>query len=270
MAYLSWPRPPELDGALWFRQFLHALRPEAITVSARADLPPPYDPKRWLATAGWPEIESWGRGTSEAPLEAVRRRMPAHWVLLGTREGPDVLGALSAEVGDLQIRLETDPLDLEPLEAALQALPDDREYTFVFVAHGPAIHTVLRALHASAGLRDRTLAVVSVAGVLQGAHGGLTEADVDGWMAKHFGHRAFETEMDHPVPFFALRWDDGSGGAHGLTAQTTRFPEPITQRFVRESIDIVDLGGLPHEADPVWVARALVALVGCWVISRRG
>lgn len=299
IAVLSWPRPPDVDGEFWFRRILVVLLrgeveaaggdraafesavfeqvplPDGSTADSvqdpaydvllgdPVDLPLAYDPKRWLATAGWDDLADWGAGRSRAVPEAILRRLPVHWVLLGPAGGSDTLDAFAERVGEQQIRIDADGLAVEQLEAAFIALPDDREYSFVFVGEGPGIQTALRALHASQGLRDRTVAVLSVDGLLGGAGGELTEADVDGWLAAHFSHRAFETEMDHPVPFFALRWSGSDPG-------TTRFPRPLEEPLVRDAIETVDLGALPRGADPHRVAKASMTLVACWALSRRG
>ncbi|MCB9669478.1 MAG: hypothetical protein H6734_08415 [Alphaproteobacteria bacterium] len=299
---LHWPRPPDLDAPRWFRLMLALLlrgeveasggtpedwqaaverwvpwkgaRPDDLShhplLVDPVDLPRAYDLRRWLGTAGWEELAGWGAGTSAAVPEAVGRRLPVIWMLVGEAPGPDLLGALASVVGEV-LRVPYDGPDVRAMQAALDGLPDDADPRFVLVGAGPGIQAVLRGLHANEGFRDRVLAVVSVAGVLRGAHQGLSEADVDGWMAEHFTQRELDVEIDTRVPYAALQWIDADGnGAFGLPVRDATFPEPRGEPMVRESIDAIDLGPLPVDSDPVRVARALVTFVACWVTSRQG
>jgi hypothetical protein len=275
--YLSRPRPPALDAALWFKMLLANVLvgrvesadgdAEAWRAAVEAQVPAPsdveperllawpgdtlgraYDPKTWTTQHDWADVNAIGRGES-ALLETLVRRTRATWVLVGDDEGPAVLDALEGRVDAVRAEATVDALvaTLERYADASRQLPSS--LVLVFVASGAAIRPVLELLHGERGVRDLTAAVV-------GVHPSLDAA----WMAEHFVQRAMDREKDVPTDFLALQWDDGD-------ASLARFPQPDSELYVRDHVMAHDLGVLPRSSDPTLVADALALLVGLWLLA---
>jgi hypothetical protein len=270
-----------------------------------SELGPEHDPAvRIRGDVDWEAVAVSARG--EGPLdEALAGASTATWVLLpgGPEGAPDLLGALAAVLGERAEWHRTDdpppatgpiPESLEGdiagrrggdvafarrvmnLLATLDALAPAYEDRLVIVASGAAVHLVLEALRASAPLRDRIEAVVSVHGIvggLDGIEGPLAWTRATPWLDAHFRHDALDLEAGHRVPFFALQWldrDHAPPGALGIPLERARFPEPTDPDSRRPAVEPVDLGPLPLDPDlPLdLVARALRGVVTAWGTAR--
>lgn len=242
------------------------------------DLGPVYDPSRWLGPgATWDDLAAWGADGAAFP-EALARAVDARWLLVGGRDrgAPDVGPVLASLTGARVVPWE-EPLDAltDRVEAAVEEMAGAPGSRLVLVAVGEGIHAVLRALARDPGGRDRTLAVLSVGGVVQGtdedAPWGRAVA-VD-WLGANFTHEALDTEDLRLTPWLALQWLDREAsppGFAGVSLGAQRFPEPGQGQTRERYVEPHDLGPLVVRDDlPVdVVARALVALVGAVVRAR--
>ena len=127
----------------------------------------------------------------------------------------------------------------------LTALLSARESRVVLVGQGLAAQEWTELLHAEEGLRDRTLAVVGVQGLL----------DVD-WMSREFSHNAMDTELERLTPYFQLEFL-GDGPAPG-------WLQPDVPPSERVSVDAVDLGPLACKRaempDSFWALALVLTL----------
>lgn len=220
-----------------------------------------YDPSTVLGPgATWDALMDWGKGASQAFPEALRRR-DLTWVLVGEEgEAP----AVSTSLQDLVPR-SIRVADPAGFEAEMLRYTDDLQIRFVVVAAGEAIREVLKQLVALPGLRDRTLAVLA----LGGAIGGPERTD---WMEANFTHHKLDTETARTTAYLALQWLDRSAdppGAFGLPLAHARFPPAKLEAMTEEKAQVVDLGPLPADSDPVLVAQGLWAFVTAWVETHR-
>jgi len=249
-------------------------------VSDPAELGAAYDPATAMGPdASWDAVAAWGEAPGSAAAEALRaaiaRSLPARWVLVGgTGAVPSVLDALAEAVPTEVSRIDGSE-GPDAVMDALDALVD--ETPLVLVGEDVGTTWILAALPEHALLRERTLAVVSVGGVIGG------RSDVDGgplsfvarrdWLAAHFRMKALETDVVRLTPYFAVQWLDPAvvpPGIAGLPLESMRFPEPPEDASA-STVEVVDLG--PLYADPEspvdLVARALVVTVAAWVANRR-
>ncbi len=160
---------------------------------------------------------------------------------------------------------------VQSARAAISAVGERPDVRFVLVAEGRAVHVLLRLLAAHPGLRDRTLAVVSIGGTLAGlpdVDGVLGARSVEDWMGRWFGHDTLGTDAIRATPYLSMQWLDPQR-ADDLASG--RFPEPVGAPGVPEAVDVQDLGALWADPDVprVQVARALIGVVGGLVLSRR-
>jgi hypothetical protein len=183
------------------------------------------DPRLRLgAECGWTEVAGW----TDATRSAVARRVEN--VRIVWFEPPPVMVD----------GLETTVLDAVDLEA-LDRLLTRADTRLILAAHARA-DAVLRLLHDAHGLRDRLRAVLLVAPTLDAE-----------WLATHFTHAAFDTELNRQVPYVTLR--------AGPDADAQRLPDPPTPPTGRRAIQVVDLGVLPADRlGDASVGRALAAL----------
>ncbi len=189
----------------------------------------------------------------EADWEGLRRRL-AHtrWVVV---EAPRLAEVLAAVLGPDRV-VQAEAVDAEGLgEAAPAWLPETADRV-VWLAAGAGAERVARALHASPGLRDRTRAVVAVAGRLGG--------EARAWLDAHFDHAAFDTELSRTTPWFHLGFVDaghGELGEPGLALRDTAWPRPADPDNGRFALETVDLGVLPGrwaDTEPELLGRALL------------
>lgn len=248
-----------------------------------ADLGPAYDPAAALPGGdGWEALAAWGRG-DPGFLERLIRRFPARWVLVDGREarrvGPGLLDALDGLLDDT-VRVPWRDLPVRDavsaLLADLRAQLSSRDARLVLAAEEAGIALVLRALAEAPDVRDQVHAVLSVGGVIggrPGEEGPFGEAEAADWLGAHFGQEALDTEVVRLTPYLAVQWLDRQApvpGAGDLPLAAQRFPDPREDATV-DTIEVVDLGPLPvdPELPREQVAKALVTVVTCWVLSRR-
>lgn len=255
---------------------------DPVAVDARLDDPaelgPAYDPDA-LVGAGWDALAAWGAG-DPAFLQALRRRYRARWVLVEGRSEPVLIGALQDVLSEEATRIQWAGGELGEAEAdllaeRLRALLPSRDARLMLVAEEAGVAWVLRALAAAADLRDQVDAVLSVGGIiggLPGVPGPLGERDAEDWLGAHFNQAGLDTEVVRLTPYLSVQWLDRQApviGVGELPIAAQRFPVPPDDAV--ETIEAVDLGVLPvdPELPSAQVARALVATVACWVLSRR-
>jgi hypothetical protein len=245
-----------------------------------ADLGESYDPARTVAPAvSWEAIAAWGGG-DPAVQEWLGIQTELTWVLVGGRSDglalPSILQALATDLGEKAIVVPVDHADEEGGRAAVgDAAADVLEtaaHRVIFVGEEAGIQFILAALVASAPLRDRVLAVVSVGGVLGclEEEGSLSHAVLSDWMDAWFQHRSLDTEIIRYTPYICLQWLDRTTlppGVPALPMAASRFPEPKQDSSVPPAVQVVDLGPLwATESTPVvQIARALQTFLACWL-----
>jgi len=300
IAWVQWPRPPELDGERWFKVTLATLlrgRVESeggdadrweqtvvrLVPSAFVDDPhelgPAYDPRTYLGPGlGWDAVAR--HATTDVLTADLARVLPARWILVEGR--PDravartVLPSLRALLPDTVVVPfgdgAPDPLD----EIATAAAPDSAD-RLVLAGEEAGVARIMRLMHANAALRDKVVGVVSIGGVIggrddeEGPYGRAACAD---WLAASFVQHELETDVVRLTPWLAVQWRDPDvqpPGLRGLPLAAQRFPTPDAEGATAQTMEVVDLGALPTDPalDPALVARALVAVTTLWVASRR-
>lgn len=224
--------------------------------------------------ASWDALAAWGADRTDAFVATARRRVPATWVLVAGRPerqvGAPVLAALAAILPDA-IRLDHGA----DVIAAVRPHLEDLARRVVLVAEEASVADLLRLLVARMDLREQVAAVVSIGGVIGG------RADEDGtygakacedWVEANFKQVSLDTDVVRLTPYFCAQWlapGVWPPGVPGLPVQASRFPEPNGVGAPVTTVEVVDLGLLPVDADADAVARALVAVVCAWVASRR-
>ena len=210
-----------------------------------AALGPEFAPSRALGPqVDWEHIAAWKPEVGEA----LRRRHEHTRVAVLGR--PGLAAAVCEVLGDEKaVAVEGD------LEEGLGALaPGLADRLIVFVA-GEAIGPLLDLLADAPALRDRLRAVVGL---------GVSLGDRQAWLAVHWTHERFDTEISRATPWFHLAWVvDGVEpiGEPGTPLAETRFPEvpvPPTGRVALEPIDLGVLRGASSATDDELLARALL------------
>lgn len=182
----------------------------------------------------------WER-LAEAPGEIVARLLErgkdVFWVCRG--------GAMHAALAEILPNVVVMDGPEDALFVELSDLLSARESRVVLVGQGVAAQEWTRLLHAQEGLRDRTLAVVGIQGLL----------DFE-WISAHFDHESMDTELERLTPYFQLAFD-GDGSAPG-------WPQPDTPQSERVSVDSVELGPLPckraDSSDSFWSLALVLTL----------
>lgn len=188
-----------------------------------ADLGPAFDPVARLGVdCTWDAVADWSAPVTAAVLRRLGE-VPLVW-----------LGAPAVEIA-----VPTTTTLPARDDAAMERLLDRPDRRIVVAAAGRDAQGLLAWLHDAPGLRDRVRAVLLVA----------PELDSD-WLAAHWGHAAFETELVHEVPFLVLRAD----------AAGARLPDPTPAPNHRASLTPVDLGAVAVPSASVH-GRALAALL---------
>lgn len=205
------------------------------------ELGPAYDPSTVLAPgAGWRQVANW-----DATVQSAIARRMADTVLV-------VVGRPAEPFERAVPHGSVLTMDAVSDDALLAAVPESQQ-RLVVVVEGPLTADVLRVLHGSPSLRDRVLTVVALA----------PEFDEE-WMAGHFLHDPFDTELNRQTPYVSIT------NAHPTDASIAdqRFPVPPELPSGWAPIAPIDLGLLPlTDHDPDLLARALWVLV-CFCISR--
>ncbi|MEO0602227.1 MAG: hypothetical protein AAF211_12370, partial [Myxococcota bacterium] len=270
--------------ACWARLYDEDETGLAARLSDPTELGERYDPATAMGPdAGWDAVAAWGEdpesNEAQALVRALARVLPARWALVSGRDlpsaPPSLLDALEAAVGDRAVRIDG-TAGPKAVAEALDALLDDAS-PLVLVGEEAGLTWILQALPDQALLRERTVAVVSLGGVIGGrsdeSEGRLSEMARTDWMRGNFRTKTLETDVVRLTPYFAVQWLDRSveePGISGLSLSAMRFPEPEHDASAK-TVEVVDLGPLPVDADlPLdLVARALVVCVSAWVTSRR-
>lgn len=266
-------------------RWAHLYDTDEVGLAARledpAELGADYDPAQALGPgAEWDDLAAWAH--AEGFAEVLDRHVSTRWVLVdgAPSDAPDVLSALARVVGDRGVRVAWDgtrdpDAGAAAVVAACAAVAPERSDRLVLVGAGEGALLVTRALTVGPDHRDRMLGVVAIGGALGGfpdREGPYGQARVGDWMEAWFRHDKLDLEIARVRPWFSVQWLDREAdpfGAFGLSLRAQRFPEPFDPNSADPSIDVVDLGVLPPDADlPVdLVAKALWAVVACW--SRR-
>lgn len=255
---------PALDGELALTQALESLEtPEARLerlyapeLDAALYEEPESAGPQWLLPqylgqgADWNSLASW----AESVPGALQRKGGQVWIQL------DALDLPLSELLPRTHRLT--PSTPEDTAKAIDALGPEAADRFVLLATGTQAAILLRTLHAFDGLRDRVLAVVLIDPALE------TE---QAWLAAHFNHQDFDTELARPTGWFQLRFVSRTPTAEALQAASKGLPSPPDQESGRIAIEDVALGLLPgslEESDRLWLSRGLVLTVLAWLGSR--
>lgn len=241
-----------------------------------AELGAAYDPRTTLGPeATWDALAAWGGG-DPGFVTAVRRALPATWVLVSGRAdrlgGPSMLPSLAAEAGQVELL----SFDAGELEERLHRLAREGR-VMVLVGEEAGIVALLDVLARNLAVRDATAAVLSIGGPIRGCaddEGPYSRAVRQDWMDAWFTVAALETEVVRLTPYFSLQWLDRAvwpPGVEGQPLELARFPVPDAKGATATTTEVVDLGVLPAREDlPVeLVARALVTVVTAWVVHRR-
>ena len=186
------------------------------------------------AGADWELLAS----DSSAVAERLSQRGEAlHWVCRG--------GAMSEALQEILPQVVCLDGPEEELLHHLEGLLVSAASRVVLVGEGKAAQEWTRLLHAEEGLRDRTLAVVGIQGLLDSE-----------WMAENFDHESMDTELERLTPWFQLSFN-GDGEARG-------WPQPDPPPSERVSVDAVELGPMPCKRadapDAVWALALVLTL----------
>lgn len=267
----------KLDGAeaRWARLYGDEISLEA-RLADPAELGADYDPSGPVGPgAEWDAVAAWGGGDA-AIVAAFERSLDVTWVLVSGRAeqlgGPSLLEALAGSWA----KTETVAWDDPELEARLVALAAAGT-SMVLVGEEVGMTALLDLLPGNLAIRDRTMAVLSIGGVIGGKPGEDGRLSVDtrkDWMDAWFKMRHLETEVVRLTPYFSLQWVDPTAwppGVEGQPIEHARFPELDPAGATAETTEVVDLGVLfADDALPTdQVARALITVVTAWVVHRR-
>ena len=242
-----------------------------------------YDPAVVLQDPlGWDALARWGGGDS-ALRERVVGRLGARWVLFESNPdllaGPSVTEVLAEVLGDVErVPWQEAPVEEQVLEATRRILEDRGPggTPLVLVGEGTGAAVMMRAMAGDVGLRDATIGVLSIGGVIGGRPdeaGPFGEQVAQDWLGRWFTQHHLDSEVVRKNPWMSLQWLDRQAevpGSRGLPLGSQRFPEPRDDG-VQPTVEVVDLGVLPDNDDlPLdQVARALVATVSLWLLTRR-
>jgi hypothetical protein len=266
----------------WVRMYDEDEMGVAARLNDPFDLGDDYDPAGCGPGLSWDALAEWGAGDGTFG-QKLQRRLNAQWIIVQGAPGihhSDLVPALLNEVSGEVVQ---EP-DLDACVAAVLALMErvapDVDHRVILVGEGNGIVAVLRALKESPPLRDRTRAVVSLGGPvdgypgMDGPYGEQTQHD---WMAAWYRHSTLDTELVRETAYFSIQWLDRSvrpPGVDGLPLARARFPHPPDEgaKGVPSVLVSVDLGPLPADVPlPLSViARGVIATVGMWVLRRGG
>lgn len=246
----------------WARLFETDVSMDAL-LDDPVELGPSYDPSSTLGQgADWEAVAAAGAGDGKL-LDSIARRVQGKWLLIeGDGIAPSPLGAMASALGAAAILVTARPEDLGATLASHVTNASDR---VILVATGDAVPWVMRAMLAEPTLRDRTLAVLSIGGVVRGwpgREGPTGESAQSEWLDGKFRPDVLDTERSRTTPWIAVQWADPASavpGAGGLPLASQRFPSP-TDVIAVSSIAVVDLGVLPTSAPAGPVATALIAV----------
>ena len=199
--------------------------------------------------SGYDLVSTLGMGadweTVATDMDLVRSRLlerdsSLHWVVRGGEAARAIEGMVS------HFHLMEGPK--EQVMENLGELLSDLSRRVVFVGQGAAAQEWTELLHAEAGLRDRTLAVVGL------------EAELDAsWLEENFNHEAMDTELERNTAFFHLDFEGREGRG---------WPQPPVPDSLRTAVVAAELGpiGVSRESEPdsLW-AQAVVLTIAHWI-----
>jgi len=249
-----------------------------------ADLGVEYDPGSLCGRdCGWDQLAEWGAGSTSF-RRALLDRVGAKWVLIrgadATSVAAQVLDRAAVEVGGFAHTIDWPELESEAavrrVAAAISALIDSWQDRVVLLCESEGTALAIRALAQDGALRDPVLAVVSIGGVIGGRvglSGQLGERACEDWLGAWFTYGRLDSESVRLTPYMSVQLVDLSCrqvGLPGLPLANQRFPDPRDDGTL-QTLESVDLGPLVVTPDlPLdQVARALIAVTGCWVLNRR-
>ncbi len=232
------------------RTFTDEPRADEVLFEDPVDLGPAYDTVPVLGPeASWEAVSRW----DDTVVAGLRRRLEhTRWVVLGD----DGLAAVLAEVLGPERVITGSAETPEGLIASAEAWVPETSDRLVWLAVGAPAGLLARGLHGSAGLRDRTRAVVAVAAELGG--------ETSDWLAEHFTHAAMDTELARTTPYFHLGFvapETLPLGEPGVPLADTCWPvldEPPNGRVAVEPVDLGVLPGTRGSADATLLVRALL------------
>jgi hypothetical protein len=235
----------------WEEMYRSDLAAEEALMLNPSELGPAYDPTISIApTIGWEQVARWSADTQSA----IARRLKDVVVVV---VGHEVEGLLSTvpHARAVQVPVGLNPGAME--EALLGVCPQSHERLMV-IAAGDSVFPLIQALHASPGLRDRVLTVISLAADLQ-------SPDRQAWMTDHFQHLDFDTEVNRRTLYMSV----SSMVLEPIEVMDQAFPDPPVPPSGWAPIESVDLGLLPLDRqNPELLARALWVLL-CFCLSSR-
>lgn len=225
----------------WKRMFREESAAQDALMSDPSELGAAYDPSRVLAPGlGWERVAVW-----DADVQTAIARRAQDTVLAVIGRSSEPFSAAVPHAAAVQSETAS--------EDELLALVPEAHQRLAVIAEGDAVAELLRTLHGSPALRDRVRMVVSI--------GATMDAE---WMAEHFGHLAFDTELNRQTPYAAIT--DVVDPAATIPDQ--RFPVPEVPPSGWAPIASMDLGVLPvSQNDPKLIARALWVVL-CFSLSR--
>ena len=205
-----------------------------------------YDPSAAIGPdVQWEDVARW---TAAAQSSIARRVSDVVVAVVGFDTEPLIAAVPHARVVPVSV---SDDL----VQSLLSHCSESHDRLVILVA-GESVSPTIEALHADPALRDRVLAVLSVAADWSGK---------EDWLDENFQHQSFDTELNRRTLYLAV--SEGSPDKVGVATQT--FPDPPVPASGWAPIEAVDLGLLPvKEQNPELLARALWVLL-CFCLSSR-
>ena len=183
--------------------------------------------------ADWEAVAQW----QSTVVEGLRRRLEhTRWLVVGDEA---LAAALALELGEDRAVALSEQVEEGLEKAASERVPKTSD-RLIWVGVGEGAGAVVRALHGSPALRDRTRAVVAVGATLGG--------EMKAWMSEHFDHAAMDTELSRTTPYFHLAFVVPGVeplGEEGRPLVDTCWPMLAPPATGRVAIEAVDLGVLP-------------------------
>ena len=231
--YFAWPRPPAWDPVLFHHLALATLLRGEVEAAdgkledwkLRLDALLPRGPRP--PSGGWTEDPAL---LGEDYDLAHRLGANCSWDALAAN-APAIAAAEQRRFGDVTLVWIGEPALHVPgiatrtqptaeLASLLVAFPElHQRFVLATRHHGAAL---LAALREAPSVRDRVLACLFVGATFDAA-----------WLAAHFSHVAFDTELDRTVPWFVWRCGEGEDAV---------LAEPVIPATGRRSIAVHDLG----------------------------
>jgi hypothetical protein len=235
----------------WEEMYRRDLVAEEALMLNPAELGPSYDPEVSIGpTIDWEHVARW---TAEAQ-SAIARRLKDVVVVVVGHDAEGLMAAVPhARVVQVPVGLQASGME----DALMSVCPQSHERLIV-IAAGDSVFSLVQALHTSPSLRDRVLTVIGLAGALH-------STERQQWMAEHFQHLAFDTEVNRRTLYMSV----SSVSMDPMAVLDQAFPDPPEPPSGWAPIESVDLGLLPLDRqNPELLARALWVLL-CFCLSSR-